>query len=194
MRHTRSHIGRTLLSVALVAGLIAGFVSQPAAGQSPIERAVLDAHPVSYLLVAQSFFGSMDETETFLKTFMNEFSAQGLEGRLAGGASVKPLEVLRDNPDLASEIPIAIGFPVVAGPAAVPPLAEVTVKFPQAVVYTHTGPYSELSGVHAQIVAAVESLAPGYHTAWPVVLRLLTDPNTVSPDQIQTEMIVPLEK
>jgi hypothetical protein len=48
--------------------------------------------------------------------------------------------------------------------------------------------------VHAQIDAAVARYAPGYHSVWPVVLRLLNDPNTVTPDQILTEMIVPLEQ
>lgn len=195
MRHTRIHIGRTLFSVALVAGLIAGFVSLPAAAQpNPIEQAVINAHPVSYLLIQQASFGSMDETGTFLKSFMEEFTNQGLTGRLAG-SDVKPLEILGDNPDLADAIPIGIGFPVVAGtvrPSS--PLTESSLSFQKAVVYTHRGPFSALSNVHAQIQGAVSRYAPGYHTTWPVVLRLLSDPSTVPATQLQTEIIVPLAK
>lgn len=193
MRHAQIHIGRSLLTLALVAGLTAGFVSQPAAAQSPIEQAVLDARPVSYQVVAQSFSGSMKDTGDFLKTFMTEFSAQGLEGQLSG-PDVRPLQILRGNPDLSPVIPMEIGFPVAgsAGPSS--PLSDVTLAFPRAVVYTHQGAYHELSNVHARIRDAVARLAPGHRTAWPVVLRLLNDPNLVAPDQILTEIIVPLER
>lgn len=188
MEKARSLFRTSVLALAVLAAL-----AVPAVGQDPFDKAVMNAKPVSWLLVTQTFYGTMGQTDAFLATFMNEITAQRLGPSLVG-PEVKPLEILHDNPDEMGTIDIELAFPIRPGVTVAPPLVLRPLSFPKAVFYTHQGDYSQLSGVHARIDRSVQNVAPTYRTAWPVVLRLLTDPRAVSsPTLIKTEMIVPLE-
>jgi effector-binding domain-containing protein len=189
---------------AIKTEMIVPVEAPPRGGLAPaevtaIQRSVRDARPLSIWLVSQSFEGSVTETGDFLRKFMREFEAQGL-GASLGGPEVRPLAILHGNPDQQKSIKIEIGFQVRDRVQVRPPLSVRQFQSKRVAAYTHQGDYRELAGVYGQIEQAARKLAPagaagrdgGPH--WPVALRLLTDPATVqSPEQIRTEMLVPLD-
>jgi DNA gyrase inhibitor GyrI len=164
----------------------------------PIRKAVQDAQPVSYLLVAQAFDGAVTQLGDFLRTFMSEFSAQGLDESLPG-PSVVPLAILHSDPASDKTTKIEIGFPVKEKPEVKEPLAVREFELKKAVVYTHYGDFSRLFQVHEEITRAVPRELTTRNgrkpeTGWPVALRLCTDPSKVnSPAEIKTDIIVPIQ-
>jgi DNA gyrase inhibitor GyrI len=165
-----------------------------------IQKAVQAARPVSHWVVGESFEGSVTQTGDFLARFLKSFNEQGLGANLAASDSA-PFAILYDNPDQQKAIKIEIAFAVKDGTKAHEPLTAHRLEFRRAVDFTHQGDYSQLASVHAHIAEAVRKLpataaagkpAPAA-TAWPVALRLLTDPDRVtSPAAIKTEIIVPI--
>lgn len=160
-----------------------------------IEKAARAPKPVSFWMVSQTFEGSVTQTGDLLRRFMEQFTAQGL-GRSLPSPDTAPLAVLHGNPDQQKTIRIEIGFPVRERIQVKAPLKIRQFQLQRAVTYTHQGGYAQLSNVHGQIAQAVRKVQPagarGAGLAFPVTLRLLTDPNEVPPDRNRTEMIVPL--
>jgi effector-binding domain-containing protein len=162
-----------------------------------IRKAVHEAQPVSFLLVAQAFNGSMAQVSDFIRTFMNEFTAQGLSGALPG-PGVVPLVILREDPGTGKNIAIEVGFPVKERVQVRAPLSVQEFAFKKAVAYRHRGDYSRLSLAHKGIADTVSrelrTLAGSQaRTSWPIALRPITDPTTVqSSAEINTDIIVPI--
>jgi hypothetical protein len=154
--------------------------------------AVQAADRVTYLLVAQTFEGSISNIAVFLDQYMGRFEGAGL-GEALASQDTAPLALLHSNPDTGGNIQIDIGLPVVEGIDVGAPFRLQEFVVDRAVLYTHMGAYEELSAVYAEI-RRVAGLGPApAEPQWPAGMRLLTDPDTVAtPEEIKTQLIIPL--
>jgi effector-binding domain-containing protein len=163
--------------------------------QHRIDIAVQDSKPFAQQVVSQTFHGSMDDMDQFLKEFMGSINAQNLGERLAGAKPV-PLAILHDDPEENKEIRLELTFPVIPNTAAGTPLQVRSISLSSAASYMHTGSFERLGSVHGALVERAIQVGrgkAGERLGWPVVLRLLTDPKKVSSDaELRTELIVPL--
>jgi effector-binding domain-containing protein len=161
-----------------------------------VELAVRSAAPMSANLVTQSFKGTGQDIDRFLKEFMAHVAEQRLGEHLSEPQPV-PWAILHGDPQKGA-VPIDLAFPIAANTQVKEPLKAQRFTLPSAAKYLHVGDYREIAAVHrtlaARATAAKAGAASGGDEAgYPVVLRLVTDPKKAkSPAEIETEVIVPL--
>ncbi|MFN7961207.1 MAG: GyrI-like domain-containing protein [Thermoanaerobaculia bacterium] len=153
-----------------------------------INTAVAEAGPVSMNVVYQTFTGSIKDTGSFLQTFCANFADQGLGARYTPD-QITAVVVLTADPDTTTAATLAVGFAVPDQLVVRPPLRAQKLSFSQAVRFTHVGPYEQLGAVEDAISSFLGSTR---RTLFPALLRLYTDPTTVDPSEIRTEMVVPV--
>ena len=85
---------------------------------------------------------------------------------------------------------VGISIPKDAKPAA--PLLKGEYSFPKVARYLYTGPYERSGEALAKIMQYIG--ANGYRVAGPVMEMYWNDPLTVKPEQLMTEILVPVEK
>lgn len=160
-----------------------------------IAEAVKSAAPVDYLLVSQTFRGTIGRLGDFLDQFMIQFEEQKLGDKLAS-QDTAPLALLHSDPDEGGEIEIEIGFPLVAASQVVEPLRLRDIKFDRTVLYTHMGEFGRLGVIHDEIARVARSAISNgvpMEPVFPAGLRLLTDPDKVAKtDELKTQLVVPL--
>jgi AraC family transcriptional regulator len=142
----------------------------------------------AFRLASMPFTGSYNQMEKNVMVFMGEFFKQGLQpaGPFIGVYHNSPQEVKEE--DLKWEV----GFPVVADAAIKEPLKKTDFEKTKAVVYLHIGPYEKLHESYNKIFKFVQD--NGYEVAWPCYDKYLNNPQTTKPEELKTEIIVPVKK
>jgi hypothetical protein len=92
--------------------------------------------------------------------------------------------ILQEDPTGKAQFRMSVGFTVPATVSARPPLKAEQIRYPRAVRHTHIGKFQELASVYHQMN---DVRAMGF----PVVLRLLDDPERVPLEFVRTDLIVP---
>jgi AraC family transcriptional regulator len=165
-------------------GVMAGFAAQQEKTGQEVEIKEIESSWYACMV----FGGPFDRMEKSVQTFIGEFFKQGLAptGALLGiyfndARLVKPEELKWD-----------VGFPVNKDANVQPPLKKVEFKKTTAAVYLHIGPYENMDKAYEKIFKFVED--NGYKIVWPVFDKYLNNPMEVKPEELKTEMIIPVEK
>jgi AraC family transcriptional regulator len=173
---------KTLFVSVVVLILFTCFVS--AAGEQ--EAVIKDMESFTY--AAMGFSGSFDKMEQNIGAFMQEFFKQGLKpaGTLLGIYYNDPEQVK------AEDLKWAIGFPVAKEAKVLAPLKKIDTTFKKAAVYLYTGPYEKMNIAYEKVFKFISD--SGCKALWPCYDKYLNNPQTVKPEELQTEIIVPVEK
>lgn len=123
-----------------------------------------------------------------INLFYAEFKKQGLRRK---GANIlirynSPSEVN------TSEVKWAYGIIVDKGTAVKKPLKLVQSLPKKSVIYVHKGPYQGI--VQSANMAAGFARQRGYGHTWPQYERYLNNPAKVKPEELRTEIVIPLKK
>ena len=143
---------------------------------------------LTFWYASMEFGGSFDKMEKSVQTFIGEFFKQGLvpAGPMIGVYYNDPRQV---KPE---ELKWDIGFVVNQDANVQAPLKKEECKAHTAAVYMHTGPYEMLGQAYEKIFKYADD--NGYKSLWPVYDRYLNNPMQVKPEELKTEVIIPLEK
>lgn len=149
------------------------------------EVAIKDGVPFWY--AAMDFQGSFKNMAKNIGAFMNEFFKQGLQpgGALMGVYFNNPRDVKEE------ELKWSIGFPVTKDADVKEPLKKIEFNYKKVAVYLHTGPYEKLHEAYDKIFKHAET--KGYKIKWPTYDKYLNNSNMVKPEELKTEITVPLE-
>jgi AraC family transcriptional regulator len=142
----------------------------------------------SFWYAGMEFGGPFEQMEKSVQKYFGEFFKQGLTpaGPLLG--------VFFNDPSLVKpeELKWEVGFPVSKDANVQPPLKMVEFKKTTAAVYLHIGPHENMDKSYEKIFKYVED--NGYKIVWPVYDKYLNNPMQVKPEELKTEMIIPVEK
>ena len=168
----------------ILAGTAVVFAGQP----EKTGQEVVIKEGESFWYAYMEFGGSFDLMEKSIQTFMGEFFKQGL-------APAGPfLGVYFNDPKTVKpeELKWNIGFPVSTDANVQPPLKKTEFKHKTVAVYLYIGPYENMEKAYDKIFKYVED--NGYKIIWPVYDKYLNTPMQVKPEELKTEIIVPVEK
>lgn len=134
------------------------------------------------------FTGPYTDMQKQINTFIAEFFGQGLTpaGPSLGLYFNSPQEV---KPE---ELKWAFGFIVIPECTPKEPIKKMELKKQQAVVYLHKGPYANLSKSYEIAWKFIKD--NGYKVIWPVYDKYLNNPMEVAPENLETEIVIPVEK
>jgi hypothetical protein len=161
-----------------------------------VQAAAQKPAKVALWALTQEFTGSFETMPKQFDEFNKEFETQ----KLASNFKTRPTSViiLHEDPTGKSEFRFSLGLEVPRRFEVKTPLKIEQLEKPEAVRFTHVGPYQRLKAVHDAIEVNLKksryaNAAPGSvrKADWPVVMRLLNDPRKVQPAQLRTEIIVP---
>jgi hypothetical protein len=159
-----------------------------------LRKAVASPAAVHLWAVTEEFTGNFDIVDRHLATMMKDVESQKLNAQL--GASPTAILILREDPTGKQQFRMSVGFQVPKRLAVKAPLTVEQMSYKLAVRHTHVGPYAGLEQVHGNIVTGLREAKPAKgaarQTDWPVLLFLHSDPKKVKPEQLQTEMLVPI--
>ena len=151
------------------------------------EIEVRDLEPVTY--AGLDCTGPYTQITAKIMEFMGTFFGQGLTP--TGG--VITIYYNQPGPGVTeNDLKWTIGMPI--SPASTPaaPLVKGEFKYPKVVFSVHVGPYDKLHETYAKMTAYLE--ANGWKPAGPVMEIYLNNPQEVAPEQLQTEIYMPVEK
>lgn len=137
-------------------------------------------------LAYMDFNGPYNDMQKQINTFITEFFSQGLS---PAGVSIS---LYYKGPEGAKpeERKWAFGFIVSPDCAPKEPIKKMELKKQLAVVYLHKGPYENLSKSYE----IAWKVANAYTVIWPVYDRYLNNPMEVLPKDLETEIVLPIEK
>ncbi len=156
-------------------------------GQKETESPVIKEIP-EFWYACMEFKGPYSNMAKEINRFFTEFSKQKLRPT---GPSIctyynSPFEV---SPE---ELKWAFGITVAKGTAVKKPIKLVQFKPKKAVFFLHTGPYNQLPQAVKHAVTFAER--NGYEYVWPLYDRYLNSPAKVKPEDLKTEIIIPVKK
>jgi AraC family transcriptional regulator len=165
-------------------GVIVGFAGQ----QEKSQQKVVIKEGESFWYAFMEYGGPFDKMEKSVQTFMGEFFKQGLvpAGPFIGVYFNDPRKV---KPE---ELKWNLGFQVNKDANVQPPLKKAEFKHKTVAVYLHIGPYENMDKAYEKIFKYVQD--NGYKIVWPLYDKYFNNPMEVKPEELKTEMIVPLEK
>jgi len=154
--------------------------------QTPPTPAVKEVDGCWYAYM--EFTGPYSEMQNGINTFMTQFFGQGLT---PGGSAVS---MYLNSPGTVKPEELKWAFGFVVSPEAAPkePVKKMEVKKQLAVVYLHKGPYPNLPKAHEIARKFVKD--NGYTINGPVYEKYLNNPMEVTPEGLETEIIIPVEK
>jgi len=149
------------------------------------EVKILDSTPFSYASLCCS--GSYEQFGVKMGQFMQEFFKQKLTpaGAPFGLFLNSPQEVKKE--DLKWEI----GFPVAKEAVVAEPLKKGEFIFRKIASSIHAGPYDKVSETYAKMLKFIAD--NGYQVAGPCLEKYLNNPMQVKPEELKTEVIIPVE-
>ncbi len=139
-------------------------------------------------LVVMDFQGSFDQMESAFEKIMQAASGQNIS--LAGA----PYAVYYNNPMDVPEDQLkwAVGVPVPEETTAEAPLKIRSFEPFQAAFAVHTGPYDQIQSTYMDVFSFI--MENGYQVAYPAFERYLNNPAFVKPEELKTEIILPVKK
>lgn len=134
------------------------------------------------------FTGPYADMQKGIDAFMAQFFGQGL---IPAGPAVS---MYLNTPEIVKPEELKWTFGFVVAPEVSPkePVKRMEVKKHLAVVYLHVGPYANLAKAHETAMKFVKD--NGYSVNGPVYERYLNNPMEVTPEGLQTEIVIPVEK
>ncbi len=150
------------------------------------EAVIQDMTPFTYAYLECK--GSYQQISAKINEFMGAFFQQGLmpQGSFFAMYLNSPAEVKEE------ELLWRLGFPVDAEAKVAAPLGKDQCQAAKTAVYVHVGPYDKVSESYAKVFAFVES--QGCRPAGPCIEKYLNNPMEVKPEELRTEINVPVEK
>jgi len=162
------------------------FVFAIAAGAFTQEVQIKNETPFTYAYLECS--GSYNLIPAKIGEFMGEFFKQGLvpSGSFFG--------LYLNSPDEVKEADLKwlIGFPVQNDAAVKEPLKKAEFKYEKVAYYLYKGPFEKIGDAFGLIFKFIGE--NGYKPAGPVMERYLDDPSSTKPEDLRTEIIVPVSK
>lgn len=125
-----------------------------------------------------------------MATSMSEAFGSVMTHVAASGAQVvgRPFALYPEMP--GEEVTYLVGVPVAPGAAAGPGVELQELPATEAAALRYAGPYADMGPSWARLLAWVES--SGRRPAGPMREVYLNDPHEVTPDELLTDLIVPL--
>jgi AraC family transcriptional regulator len=144
--------------------------------------------PFVYVCIAHK--GPLSEMGTVIGEFMQAMQAQGLFPSIQG-----PMVGVYFNPPgqvKPEELTWEVGFEVGDQASPKPPLEKKTWTYASVAAAVHIGPYAKASETIQKLMAWVAS--QGYVAAGPVLERYMNNPMQVKPEELRTEIWIPVKK
>lgn len=107
----------------------------------------------------------------------------------------KLLFLFYDNPGVissADDVRWEVALPVSEDALVSEPLTKKEYNYTETAYFLFKGPYEQLTGTYSWLMDQIE--AKGYKASGPTMQRHLDDPNQTKPEDLRTEMIIPIEK
>jgi len=166
--------------------ILAGAAVVFAGQQEKAGQEVVIKEGKSFWYAYMEFGGSFDRMEKSIQTFMGEFFKQGLApaGPFIGVYFNDPSKV---KPE---ELKWNLGFTVSNDAKVQSPLKKTEFKHKTVAVYLHIGPYENTGKAYDKIFKYVKD--HGYKITRPTYEKYLNDPRQVRPEELKTEVIVPV--
>jgi len=165
-------------------GMSSILISQPDQSEQPIQ--IVEGKNFSYAYM--DFGGSFDNMEKNIGVFMGEFFKQGLTpaGPIIGVYYNDPREVKPDD------LKWGVGFIVSKDIKVKEPLKMGEFNGKTAAYYLYTRPYEKMDNAYETIFKFTND--KGYEVIWPVFDQYLNNPKQVKPEELKTQIIIPLKK
>jgi AraC family transcriptional regulator len=171
-------------SCVILLGAIVSFAGQQEKSGQEVEIKEVESFWYAYM----EFSGPFDNMEKNIQVFMGEFFKQGLvpAGPFMGVYYNNPRKV---KPE---ELKWDIGFQVSSDVKVGPPLKKKEFTKKTAAVYLYIGPYEKMGAAYDKVFKYAED--NGYKILWPTYDKYLNNAMQVKPEELKTQVIVPLEK
>jgi DNA gyrase inhibitor GyrI len=158
-----------------------------------VRAAAANPKATTVFAVTMDVEGNFDTVDEAMAKFEREAKAQNV-----ANASPVGVLILYEDPEGKSSFRMSVGVTLSKRVEVKEPLKVGQYKF-TAARHVVTGPYQKLSPVGRTLHAAIKERATRYSAAAKAntnapfaVLRLLNDPKKVKPEQLRTELIVPI--
>ena len=147
---------------------------------------IKDQTPFTYAYLECS--GSFSQISGKIGEFMTAYFSQGLN---PSGAL---LAIYFNTPDQVPEAELKwlIGMPVSTDVTPAAPLQKGEFKHPKVASCIHVGPYDKAAETYVKMTAYLE--LNGWKIAGPAMEWYLDNPMSVAPENLRTEIILPVEK
>jgi len=150
------------------------------------QKAVTITDVSAFNYVCLPFMGSYENHEKVIEDFMQATGAQGIQmsGPMLGVYYNSPMKIPADS--LIWEI----GFEVPEGTEVSEPLVIKKWEFTKVAKSMHTGPFETVAQTYSKIIEFIgqQNMMP----AGPTMERFLSDPQQVAPEELQTEIWMPV--
>jgi effector-binding domain-containing protein len=165
-------------------------VTRPAAAAPAQEGgfSIKQIEPFAYCCLAHK--GPMTDISNVIGRLMQEMQGQNLFATIQGPM----IGVYYNSPDEVqpSELSWEIGFIVTPQASPLAPLSKKIWEYPTVAATVHTGPYENVSDTIARLIDWIKD--QGYTVAGPILERYLNNPTEVKPEELKTEIWIPVEK
>jgi len=149
------------------------------------EAKIKDVTPFTYACLECT--GPYDQMAVKIPQFIGEFFKQKLvpAGTMVG--------IYLNSPALVkpAELKWSIGFIVAKDAVVAAPLIKAEFSYKKAASIIHTGPYEKVGETFDKLTKFIES--SGLAMAGPVLEKYLNNPQMVKPEELKTEVIIPVE-
>jgi effector-binding domain-containing protein len=163
--------------------MISAMMGMPLFAGEPV---VKEIEPFHYACLEAT--GSFEQIPAKIGEFINTFMSQGLQaqGDLFGIYLNDPSQVAE------KDLKWLVGFKIADDSAVAAPLKKDKFNYTKAVYYTHKGPYDTVGKSYELIYKFIYS--NGYKQAGPGMELYKNDPSEVKPEDIETEIVIPVTK
>ena len=176
---------RTLLIGVIFACAIAGIGKGGQEGTTPV---VKEVEPFAYCALVQS--GPLSAIGQAVGRLVQEMQAQNLFTAIRG-----PMVGVYENalaPAEQGEMAWEVGFVVTAQAEPLAPLVKKVWDHPTVASVVHAGPYSKVGETIVGLLRWME--AEGYVADGPLMERYLNNPMQVKPEELRTELWLPVRR
>ena len=148
---------------------------------------VRDLEPITY--AGLDCAGPYSMISAKITEFMGAFFGQGLTP--TGG--MLTIYHNRPGPGVSeNDLKWTIGMPISPAAAPAAPLVKGVFNYPKVAYCLYVGPYEKIYQPYAEMAAYIET--KGLKVAGPVMEIYLNNPQNVAPEQLRTEIYMPVEK
>jgi effector-binding domain-containing protein len=150
------------------------------------EVRIEDNTPFTYVYLEGS--GSYQQISAKMTELFHEVGRQELPMDAPFGLYLNSPQEVKSE----AELEWLVGMPVGPKVPVAAPLKKGEFNFIKVARCLYTGPYDQVASAYGKVMQFIE--ANGYRAAGPVMEQYLNDPMTVPAAELQTEIIVPVEK